>query len=69
MTRDTAAYIAACPVCASGKSSHRPPAGFLHPLPIPRRPWSHITLDFVTGLPPSNGHCVILTIIDRLSIL
>ncbi|KAI3354717.1 hypothetical protein L3Q82_004508 [Scortum barcoo] len=28
-------------------------------------PWSHITVDFVTGLPPSSNHTVILTIIDR----
>ena len=39
----------------------------LCPLPIPSRPWSHIAVDFVTGLPPSEGNSVILTIIDRFS--
>ncbi|KAI3365839.1 hypothetical protein L3Q82_000724 [Scortum barcoo] len=29
--------------------------------------WSHIVLDFITGLPPSNGNSVILTIIDGFS--
>ncbi|KAI3356744.1 hypothetical protein L3Q82_003425 [Scortum barcoo] len=29
--------------------------GFLKPLPIPHRPWSHIAVDFVSGLPPSQG--------------
>uniref|UniRef100_A0A3Q2DRC9 DUF4939 domain-containing protein n=1 Tax=Cyprinodon variegatus TaxID=28743 RepID=A0A3Q2DRC9_CYPVA len=31
------------------------------------RPWSHISLDFVTGLPLSQGKAVILTIVDRFS--
>ena len=46
---------------------HRPPAGLLRPLPVPGRPWSHITLDFVTGLPLSQGNDTILTIVDRFS--
>lgn len=29
--------------------------GLLHPLPTPSRPWSHIAVDFVTGLLPSSG--------------
>lgn len=63
----TAQPIAACGVCARGKFSHEPPAGLLSPLLIPQRPWSHITVDFVTGLLPSDGHTVILTIVDHFS--
>ncbi|KAI3361937.1 hypothetical protein L3Q82_012290 [Scortum barcoo] len=55
MAQDTQEYINACSVCARGKSSHRAPAGFLKPLPIPHRPWSHIAVDFVSGLPPSQA--------------
>ena len=47
--------------------SHRPLAGLLRPLPIPGRPWSHIVLDFVTGLPTSQGNTTILTMVDRFS--
>lgn len=36
----------------------------LWPLPTPKQPWSHIVLDFVTGLPPSSGNTHILTLID-----
>lgn len=36
-------------------------------LPTPRRPWSHIAVDFVTGLPPSAGHTTILTLADHYS--
>ena len=60
-------FIAACATCARNKTSTRPRSGLLRPLPIPSRPWSHIALDFVTGLPPSEGNTTILTVIDRFS--
>ena len=67
LEEDVRGFVNACPVCNQGKTSRRPPAGFLHPLPIPHRPWSHISLDFVTGLPASKGHTVVLTLVDRFS--
>ena len=67
MDADTRAFVLACTVCARAKSSHQAPAGLLRPLPVPGRPWSHIGLDFVTGLPPSKGQTVILTVVDRFS--
>uniref|UniRef100_A0A3B3HPV2 Gypsy retrotransposon integrase-like protein 1 n=1 Tax=Oryzias latipes TaxID=8090 RepID=A0A3B3HPV2_ORYLA len=67
MEQDTREFVAACTVCARSKSSNSPPAGLLHPLPVAGRPWSHLALDFVTGLPPSQGNTVILTVIDRFS--
>ena len=67
MERDTKEFVAACQICSQHKSTHQAPSGLLHPLPVPRRPWSHISLDFVTGLPPSDGKTVILTVIDRFS--
>uniref|UniRef100_A0A8C7YF90 Gypsy retrotransposon integrase-like protein 1 n=1 Tax=Oryzias sinensis TaxID=183150 RepID=A0A8C7YF90_9TELE len=51
LEKDLRQYVAACPTCARNKASHQPPAGLLRPLPVPGRPWSHIVLDFVTGLP------------------
>uniref|UniRef100_A0A8C7KJ45 Gypsy retrotransposon integrase-like protein 1 n=1 Tax=Oncorhynchus kisutch TaxID=8019 RepID=A0A8C7KJ45_ONCKI len=65
--RDTHRFVAACSVCAQTKSGNSPPAGRLRPLPIPSRPWSHIALDFITGLPSSAGKTVILTVVDRFS--
>ncbi|KAK7929110.1 hypothetical protein WMY93_005505 [Mugilogobius chulae] len=67
MERDTRDYVLACTVCARNKTSNQKPAGRLHPLPVPSRPWSHIAIDFVSGLPVSHGKAVILTIIDRFS--
>lgn len=54
-------------LCDHRKSSHQPSAGLLSLLPIPQRTWSHIAMDFVTGLFPSYGHTVILTILDQFS--
>uniref|UniRef100_A0A674NCH2 Gypsy retrotransposon integrase-like protein 1 n=1 Tax=Takifugu rubripes TaxID=31033 RepID=A0A674NCH2_TAKRU len=67
MEADVRTFVAACTVCMRSKSSHRAPAGLLQPLPIPPRPWSHIAVDFVTGLPPSEGNTTILTVVDRFS--
>ncbi|KAK5877443.1 hypothetical protein CesoFtcFv8_024946 [Champsocephalus esox] len=67
MEKDAKEFIAACLVCSQNKTLRQAPSGLLHPLPIPHRPWSHIALDFVTGLPPSDGNTVILTVIDRFS--
>ena len=67
MAADTREFVAACSVCARSKASHQAPAGLLRPLPIPHHPWSHIAVDFITGLPPSEGNTVVLTIVDRFS--
>lgn len=67
MEREVRRFVASCSVCAQQKSSNSPPDGLLRPLSIPSRPWPHIALDFVTGLPPSSGNTVILTVVDRFS--
>lgn len=60
-------YVAACPMCAGNKTSRRPAAGLLQPLPVPLGPWSDISLDFVTGRLPSEGNTTILTVVDSFS--
>ena len=67
LRQDVQEFVAACTICARSKASHRPPAGLLQPLPVPGRPWSHIAMDFVTGLPVSQGCDTILTVVDRFS--
>lgn len=67
LSEDTADFVKACVICNQCKTPRQAPAGLLHPLPVPHRPWSHVSLDFVTGLPLSNGCTVILTVVDRFS--
>uniref|UniRef100_A0A3B1ID85 Gypsy retrotransposon integrase-like protein 1 n=1 Tax=Astyanax mexicanus TaxID=7994 RepID=A0A3B1ID85_ASTMX len=64
---DITRFVKDCEVCAQSKSPRSPPAGLLVPLEIPKRPWSHLGVDFITDLPPSNGYTTILVIIDRFS--
>ena len=67
MRKDVGSFVRACPVCNRNKTPSRPPAGLLQPLPVPHRPWSHIAMDFVTGLPQSGKYTAILTVVDRFS--
>lgn len=60
-------FVAACPTCAHSKSTTRATAGLLQPLSTPHRPWSHISIAFVTGLPPSDGDTTIVTVVDSFS--
>uniref|UniRef100_A0AAQ4PFE3 Integrase catalytic domain-containing protein n=1 Tax=Gasterosteus aculeatus aculeatus TaxID=481459 RepID=A0AAQ4PFE3_GASAC len=60
-------YVEACSVCARNKTSSTSRMGLLQPLPIPSRPWSDISMDFVTGLPVSQGNTTVLTVVDRFS--
>jgi hypothetical protein len=65
--RDVSAFVAVCTVCLQKKTPWQAPAGSLQPLPVPHCSWSHISLDFVTGLPPSDGNTVFLNVVDRFS--
>ena len=67
MRTDVQTFNSACSVCAQNKGFNTPPAGFLQPLSIPQRPWSHLSLDFISGLLPSKGMTVVLTVVDRFS--
>jgi len=53
--------------CQRNKPENSPPAGFLQPLPTPEGIWEDISMDFITGLPNSQGKEAILVIVDRLN--
>ncbi len=67
LSRDVSQYVCGCSVCAISKIPHHLPAGKLVPLPIPRRPWSHVGVNFVTDLPNLEGFSCILVTVDRFS--
>ena len=54
--------------CLLIKHSTQKPVGLLHPVENPRRPFSHVTMDFIVALPRSTrGYDAIFSIIDRFS--
>lgn len=54
-------------VCQQNKSLHSTPPCLLQPLPIPEQVWDDIAMDFIIGLPNSNGKSIIWVVIDRHS--
>ena len=67
LARDVEADVRSCDTCARNKVVRHAPYGLLSPLPIPTRPWSSVSLDWITDLPPSYYHDAILVVVDRLT--
>ncbi|GJP79675.1 hypothetical protein CLOP_g9877 [Closterium sp. NIES-67] len=68
LTEDVQKFVTSCDTCQWMKSSKQRKAGLLQPLPVPEQPWQVVSLEFITGLPPtSSGHDAILVAIDKFS--
>ena len=60
-------YILNCHTCRHAKAPKGQYNNLLKPLLIPSRPWTNVTINFVTGLFISNGYNTILMIVDCLT--
>jgi hypothetical protein len=67
MKKDVETWVAQCPVCQRSKHEHCHYPGLLDPLPVPDMAWTHISMDFVEGLPKSHGKDVIMVVVDRFT--
>ena len=71
LSRDVAAFVQGCHLCKRTKRSRLQPLGFLDPLPIPFRPWTNISVDYIGPLPECKRHGItyayVLVVVDRLT--
>lgn len=67
MKKDIQEFVEACDVCKQCKSENVLYPGMLQPLPIPEKPWSQVTMDFIEALPNSEGRSVIWVVVDRIT--
>jgi hypothetical protein len=68
MSKDVQVFVRNCRACGRNTVWRSRKQGLLHPLPVPDRMWSEISMDFITGLPKTaRDNENILVITDRLS--
>ena len=61
-------YCKSCTTCSRAKPVRHQPYRFLKQLPVPKKPWNSILLDFIEKLlPSSSGYTAILVIVDRMT--
>ena len=67
MWKDVKEFVLSCDICSRSKNPLHCPYGLLQPLSIPHRPWSLVSMDFISDLPPSNSFDSIFVVVDRLT--
>ena len=65
--RDVGKYIEGCNLCQRMKNRMEEVVGKLKLSKVPEKPWTHLTVDFITKLPTVAEKDAILVVCDRLS--
>ncbi|KAJ3685492.1 hypothetical protein LUZ61_014656 [Rhynchospora tenuis] len=60
-------HVRSCNNCQMNKGEHLHTPGLLQPLPIPETAWCSLGMDFISGLPKSEGKEVVMVVVDRLT--
>ena len=67
VTRDVGRYVEGCDGCQRMKNRTEEPVGKLKLSEVSEKPWTHLTIDFITKLLVVAGKDAILVVCDRLS--
>ena len=60
-------YVRSCDICQHNKVIRHKMYVLLEPIDVPMRPLTSISMDFILGLPNSEGYTKIWVIVDRFS--
>ena len=64
---DITKYVSGCETCQRTKTKRTVPHAPLVPNEIPTRPWEIVSVDLIGPLTESQGHDMILVIVDRMT--
>ena len=67
LKKDIIKYVKECGTYQSNEVEHTRPAGLLQPLTILEQKWESISMDFIIGLPSSQGNDCIFVVVDHLT--
>ena len=67
VTRDVGRYVEGCDLCQRIKNKTEEMVGKLKLSEVPKKPWTHLMVDFITKLPVVAGKDAILVVCNRLS--
>jgi len=67
MECDIRKYCSDCDNCQRTKALRHARHGLLHPLELACNPWTHISTNFITDLPESEGATIILVVVERFT--
>lgn len=67
MRKEVRRWVRECQVCQKCKTENVASPGLLQPLSVPEKVWQDISMDFIEGLPKSQGRDMIMVVVDRLS--
>jgi hypothetical protein len=67
MTKYVDRWVKNCHTCRRITPSREGHQGVLKPLPVPGKAWKHLSMDFITHLPESQGFDAILVVVCRLT--
>jgi len=65
VTKEVKQYVEEYNQCQRMKNRAEIPAGKLRPNQVPKKPWQHISVDFIMKLSMSKGYDSILVVCDR----
>lgn len=67
MEADVHDFVSSCQICQQAKPDRSKLPGLLQTFPVPDRAWKILSLDFIEGLPQSEGFNSILVVVNLFS--